>query len=248
MLHQISWKVIHGKKLWRTIWYPTANITLKSDEVEDWVYNCNIYYNKKLYKWAWVYRKNLDLFEVFLFDFSWDLYWKEIKVYLITKIRENKKVNSLEEIKNLIDSDVNLIKKSDVYVLSFWTFDFVHPWHKYFLENAKKYWDKLITIVASDENVFKFKGKMPQNTSEKRKQDIIDLWISDQVLTWENNNPLIRLDLFNPWVICLWYDQKWFTKELKEHINRSQLNTKIIRLDSFNEKEFKSSLLKKIKN
>jgi len=42
-------------------------------------------------------------------------------------------------------------------VMTFGTFDIVHPGHIHFLQQAKTYGDRLITIVARDMNVQKFK-------------------------------------------------------------------------------------------
>ena len=66
-------------------------------------------------------------------------------------------------------------------VITFGAFDLVHEWHKFFLGEAKKYWDFLITIVARDKTIQKVKWKAPLNKEQKRLKDIQSLWIADIV-------------------------------------------------------------------
>jgi len=97
--------VIHGKKLGRTIGYPTANIELAPGSVEDGVYALRIGFDKTIYAGMWTYRENIELFEANLFDFTWDLYGKTLSITLLGKIRDNKKFNSLDELKSQIAKD-----------------------------------------------------------------------------------------------------------------------------------------------
>lgn len=245
MIKHISGKVIHGKKLWRVIGFPTANLSIKKWLISDGTYKINIIIQDQIYHWAGVYRENIELFEAHIFHFSWDLYWQNIEVFVLEKIRENKKVTSLEEVKDLITADVKTIQSKTNYVLTFGTFDLVHEGHKYYLNQAKKYWDKLVTIVATDNNVLKFKWKLPKNNQSTRLQDVRGLNISDLViLGWETQH-LDWIELYDPAVVCLWYDQVGFADILKKHISLHQLDIQIIRLSPFQENIYKSSLLKK---
>lgn len=38
-------------------------------------------------------------------------------------------------------------------VLTFGTFDIFHPGHEYYLREAKKHGDKLVTVIARDQTV-----------------------------------------------------------------------------------------------
>lgn len=244
-MKKISWEVIHGKKLGRTIWYPTANIELRKWLLSDGVYNCNIVYNEEIYKWAWVYRESLELFEVYIFDFQKTIYWENIDIYVLEKLRENVKVNSLEEIKNLIDNDVKTISENHNYVLTFGTFDLVHKGHQYYLWEAKKYWDKLVTIIATDKNVEKFKWKLPINNQATRIADVKEMHLADLVTLWWETSHLDWLELYNPKIVCLGYDQVWFSQQLEEHIKTNNLNISVLRIPSYNPEIYKSSKLKK---
>lgn len=247
MFKKISWIVIEGKKLGRTIWFPTANIKVENEKIEDGTYKINIVLSWKKYSWVWVFLEKESLFEAHIFDFNEFIYWEEIEVYILDKIRWNKKFSWLEELKSQIKKDSKKSKEIEDIVLTFWTFDIFHEWHKHFLNEAKNYWDKLVTIVATDENVFRFKWTLPENNENKRREIIKKSWISDLVEVWEWNNPMKWIDIYNPKVICLWYDQIWFSEMLKNYIKEKKINIQVLRLKPFKENIYKSSLLKKIK-
>lgn len=102
---QFSWTVIHGKKLGRTIGYPTANIELAPWVVEDGVYALMIDFDGMSYTGMWTYREDITLFEAHLFSYAWDLYDKVLTITIVAKIRDNKKFDSLEELKDQIQKD-----------------------------------------------------------------------------------------------------------------------------------------------
>lgn len=244
MVKIISWTVIKWKQLWRTIWFPTANIKYSENDIEDATFKINIIVDWILYNWAWVFRKDLKLFEAHIFNFDKDIYWEKIEIIILEKIRKNKKINSLEEVKLLIENDIKIIKKIKNNVLTFWTFDKVHKWHIYFLKQAKKYWDKLITIIGTDKNIEKIKLHKPIHNLNQRIKDVKCLNISNGVIAWDENKQLKWLDIYSPKVICLWYDQIWFSKGLNKYITKHHLDIEIIRLEPFMEDVYKSSLMK----
>ena len=49
MIKIIKGEVIPGRKIWRTIWFPTANIALWKYDIEDGVYKVNIVLDKKIW-------------------------------------------------------------------------------------------------------------------------------------------------------------------------------------------------------
>lgn len=242
MYKLIKWWVIKWKKLWREIWYRTANINVDKDEnIEEWTYKINWKINWKIYKWVWAFFKENSVFESHLFDFNEDIYWNIIEIMILYKIRENKKFNSLDELKKQIKKDIEFVKSNNDYVLTFWTFDTTHPGHEYYLKNAKLYWDKLVTIVSTDDNVFRFKEHLPRNNANIRLENVKKLWISDVVLIWEWIDPLKWIDLYMPKVVCLWYDQKWFSDNLEIYLKNNNSDIKLLRLEPFREDIYKSS-------
>lgn len=236
--------MIHGDKLWRTLWYPTANIKLSDQKIRDGVYKTNVIIQGKIYPAAGSVNNTKWVFEVHIFDFNENIYGKIIHAYALEKIRDNIKFNSLNELKSQIKEDTKKIKEKRNYVLTFGTFDHVHEGHRYYLESAKVYGDKLVTIIATDKNVEHFKGKAPLYTQKQRIQDVKQLQIADIVCIWEESNPMHWIKLYHPSVVCLWYDQESFSDMLLEYIKTHKLETKVIRLNPYNPDIYKSSKLK----
>jgi len=244
MVKIIKAEVIHWQKLGRKLWFPTANLEIKDDIISEWVYKVNIIVNKKTYHWAASYSKSKWLLEVNIFHFDKNIYWEKVTVIIFDKIRDNKKFESLEELKQQIKIDIITIKNLKDYVLTFWTFDHVHKGHEYYLKKAKRFWDRLVTIVATDKNVEKFKKIWPKYPLSQRMQDVKDLQIADIVSPWNEDNPLIWLKLYMPKVVCLGYDQHSFTQMLEDYIQKENLDIYIKRLKPFKTDKYKSSLLK----
>lgn len=257
MIQKITWKVISWKQLWRTIGFPTANVeipfanktNIENNQIliEAWTYKVNIFFWNKIFHWVWAYLENSMVFEVHIFDFSSDIYGETLEIYLLEKIRNNKKFDSLDDLKRQISVDMNYAKNNKSVVLTFWTFDIFHDWHKNFLLQAKKYSDTLVTIIATDKNVEKIKLQPPKYNQYDRKNEVEKSNIPDEVYIWSEDNPMIWIEKFNPNFICLWYDQIWFASKLDNYIKDFWLKTKIIRMESFKPDIYKSSILKKNK-
>ncbi len=108
-------KVTHGDKIGRTIGFPTANIVI--EESYKLIPAHGIYAVEALLKdeqlKGMLYignRPTLDgtpqlRIEVNLFDFDRDIYDQQLQVRLIAKIREDEKLNSLEELKQALKQD-----------------------------------------------------------------------------------------------------------------------------------------------
>lgn len=136
-----------------------------------------------------------------------------------------------------------LIKKKKILV--FGVFDMLHPGHKWFLSQAKKLGQKLYVIVARDKNADKQKSHKPQQTEKVRLKNI-------RALPYVTHAQLGALNLkkrydviikINPDIICLGYDQKYLTKNLKVDLKHFGLKTKVIRLGAYKPHLYKSSLM-----
>ena len=96
-------------------------------------------------------------------------------------------------------------------VLTFGTFDILHPGHEHYLQQAKQFGDELIVVIARDETVKAVKGKLPRNDESKRQGAVSSLsFVTDAVL----GNKGDKLDIViehSPQIICLGYDQTFFT-------------------------------------
>lgn len=129
-------------------------------------------------------------------------------------------------------------------VITFWAFDLVHPWHEYYLSEAKKLWDKLITIIARDETIKKVKWKKPLYSEQNRLLDIKELGISDIVELWHKTDMLNSIKKYKPDIIALWYDQTSFIHQLSEYLHNNKLKTSVVTINTHYADKYKSSKLK----
>lgn len=138
---------------------------------------------------------------------------------------------------------------SDIKVLTFGTFDYAHPGHKYYLGEAKKLGNELVTIIARDKTIKRLRKNLPDHNENQRKKGIEDFKISNhKVLLGHPDNPYFFLPEIKPDIIALGYDQTHFTEKLSEKLKEIGLSkTKIIRLESHHPEKFKSSIIRKNK-
>lgn len=248
----IFWEVIHGKKLGRTLWFPTANISFRDDGLESWVYASNTFIDWKLYASVSVYTWEGTSFwkkyllETYIFDFSEDIYEQELEVILLEKIRDNKKFDDLESLKFQLECDTQTSRELRFPVLTFGSFDILHEGHHYYLSEAKKYARQLITILARDITIERVKWKAPYYGELTRKKYLEASWLSDKVELWVLENPFIWLEKYRPKIIVLGYDQRGkFVDELPAKLKELWLSqTLILRTESLEPERYKSSKLR----
>ena len=116
----LSGNVIQGKQLGRELGFPTANLLLDEDvflptfgvyygviEVDTKKFNCiiNIGLNPT------VDTEDSVKIEAHILDFGDDIYQKDIKLFLKNFIRNEKKFNNIDELKNQIIKDIDSAKK-----------------------------------------------------------------------------------------------------------------------------------------
>ena len=116
---KILGEVIEGDKRGRKIGFPTANILLNNLIKPDFgVYAVKIDYNNDTYdgianfgvRPTFDKTKSQPILEVHLFNFSDNLYGKEIVISFVDFIRKEKKFNGLESLKSQIQLDINKAK------------------------------------------------------------------------------------------------------------------------------------------
>ncbi|MDU2489250.1 MAG: bifunctional riboflavin kinase/FAD synthetase [Clostridium celatum] len=104
--YMLSGKVIDGKKLGRTIGFPTANLEINKQKVipKKGVYYTNVKVNEKIFKGITSVGNNPTVngqeltVETYILDFSNDIYGKEINIYFIDRIRDEIKFNNIHEL------------------------------------------------------------------------------------------------------------------------------------------------------
>ena len=132
-------------------------------------------------------------------------------------------------------------------VLAFGTFDLLHEGHKYFLNEAKKYGDKMFVVIARDKTVLRVKGFLPKQNENERIKNIEKLKIADKVILGSENDYYSILSEIKPDIICLGYDQTAFVDNLEKEIESRGLKTKIIRIKPLHPEKYKSSIMRNTK-
>jgi FAD synthetase len=129
-------------------------------------------------------------------------------------------------------------------VMVFGTFDILHQGHLFLFKKAKELSDELYVIVAKDVNVEKFKKNLPKNNEQQRLENIKNIEEVNQVTLGDENDIYKIIEEIKPDIIALGYDQD--EQNLKNELEKRNLKIKIVRLEAFKEKKFKSSLLKNV--
>lgn len=121
--YSIKGEIIHGKKLGRTIGFPTANLKINHENVipKIGVYYTNIEINKKIYKGITsvgynptVNGKQLTI-ETFILDFSKEIYGEEIRIYFVKRIRDEIKFDTLDQLIEELKSDKKYAENESIH-------------------------------------------------------------------------------------------------------------------------------------
>ncbi|MCQ2968644.1 MAG: bifunctional riboflavin kinase/FAD synthetase [Clostridium sp.] len=122
--YSIKGKVIHGKKLGRTIGFPTANLEIDKSKCipARGVYYTNVCIEGNIFKGITsvgynptVNGKELTI-ETNILDFNKDIYGQIINVSFIEKIREEIKFNNLEQLVNQLNIDKSYAEKNNIII------------------------------------------------------------------------------------------------------------------------------------
>ena len=115
----IEGEIIHGKANGRKMGYPTANISLKEQIInpKKGIYATRVVIDGKKYFGATnvgmnptVNGKYLSI-ETNILDFDEDIYGKRVRIEFLEKIRDEKKFESLDELRKQLDLDTGFVRK-----------------------------------------------------------------------------------------------------------------------------------------
>ncbi|MGO5052183.1 bifunctional riboflavin kinase/FAD synthetase [Lachnospiraceae bacterium LCP25S3_G4] len=118
--YYIRGKVVHGRKLGRTLGIPTMNVVPREEKL---LPPHGVYATRAFIDGAYYYglgnvgvkptitEESIVLLEVYLFDYVGDAYEKRIIVELYQYIRPEKKFNSVEQLKHQIEKDIQYSKE-----------------------------------------------------------------------------------------------------------------------------------------
>lgn len=121
--YSIEGIVVEGKKIGRTIGFPTANITIDEEKIipKGGVYYTNVRIGKNFYKGITnigynptVNGNNLTV-ETYILNFDKDIYGENIMVSFIKRIRSEKKFSSIDELKERLKLDYKFAEKEVIY-------------------------------------------------------------------------------------------------------------------------------------
>ncbi len=129
-------------------------------------------------------------------------------------------------------------------VMCFGTFDGLHPGHEDYFRQAKEYGDELVVIVARDITVMDVKGNLPANGEGHRLNVVSEHPLVDDARLGHPGDKYRVIEDVNPDFICLGYDQEAFTENLDAELARRGLSAAIVRLEPFFPDQYKSSLLR----
>ncbi|GAA0783345.1 bifunctional riboflavin kinase/FAD synthetase [Hathewaya limosa] len=120
--YSIEGEIIEGKKIGRQIGFPTINLSYKRNFAlpKRGVYYTIVEYEKKLYRGITnigfnptVNGNNLSV-ETNIIDFSKEIYGESVKLFFIEKLRDEKKFNSLEQLKQVLTKDKISAKEKEL--------------------------------------------------------------------------------------------------------------------------------------
>ena len=119
--YSLTGTVVHGLKLGRTLGYPTANIQVTEDYKlipKDGVYAVYSYIGERKVYGMMSIGKNPTIegkgasIEVYFFDFNGDLYDRELTIYFLKYLREERKFSSVALLKKQLQDDETTARKA----------------------------------------------------------------------------------------------------------------------------------------
>ena len=129
-------------------------------------------------------------------------------------------------------------------VMCFGTFDILHLGHIHYLEQARKYGDRLVVVIARDKTKKKQKKKTIFNEQERR--DLVEQLrvVDEAILGYPDNHLKVILEK-RPEVICLGYDHPITEKDLKQKLQILGLSTQVLRAKALKPEKYKGGKVKK---
>ncbi|SHE63496.1 bifunctional riboflavin kinase/FAD synthetase [Clostridium fallax] len=122
--YMVQGKVVMGRQIGREIGFPTANLELDDRYLipKIGVYYTNIKWNNEIFKGITsighnptVEGKKLTI-ETYILNFNKNIYNDELKLYFIERIRDEKKFNSIEDLKIQLIKDKNVAKERKIMI------------------------------------------------------------------------------------------------------------------------------------
>ncbi len=130
-------------------------------------------------------------------------------------------------------------------VLTSGAFDLIHYGHIRLLEEAKRLGGpdaRLVVIVARDETIRRLKGRLPTIPEDQRRAVIEALRVVDEALLgYEDLDMATVIDLVQPDIIALGYDQDSIEALALKAIEERGLKVEVKRISRFGQNDLDSS-------
>jgi FAD synthetase len=117
-------------------------------------------------------------------------------------------------------------------VMAVGVFDILHLGHLHYLQEAKKFGDELVVVVATDEMVRKRKHQ-PIIAADMRLELVKGLKPVDDALLGDPQDQMKSVERVQPDVIALGYDDYHNVEELKKRLAERGLHPEIVRVSKF---------------
>ena len=128
----------------------------------------------------------------------------------------------------------------------FGTFDIFHAGHRYFLRQAGRR-GAVTAVIARDRTVKQVKGHWPKYSEKERQKIVQKSGLVAQAVLGSLGDKYKIIQIYQPQIIALGYDQKFFLNDLAMKLCQMGLkDNKIIRLPAYQPQKYKSSLLRKV--
>ena len=127
----------------------------------------------------------------------------------------------------------------------FGVFDRLHPGHVSFLEQAAGMGGELIVVLARDASVLELKNKTPHHSEQERMHAVQNVsGVSSVLLGDEKLGSYKVIEMHQPDVICLGYDQHGLAQDIKKRIREGDLTAiPLTQLAAYQPEVFHTSLL-----
>jgi FAD synthetase len=119
-----------------------------------------------------------------------------------------------------------------VTIMATGTFDLIHMGHIYYLREAKKLGDKLVTVVARDSTVRKMKHE-PVTPEDMRLGIIKELKMVDKAILGHEDDIYATVEEIKPDIIALGYDQIHDEKIIQQELKKRHIHAKVVRLQKY---------------
>ena len=119
-IYTLSGTVVHGKKIGRSINFPTVNIFPKAGKLcpMEGVYHTRVLLGKDYYEGMTSIGKNPSVaennpltVETYILDFQGDIYGEKLRLEFISFIREQRHFQNMDELKTQLEKDLNFVKE-----------------------------------------------------------------------------------------------------------------------------------------